>query len=66
MGANIDLYFMLPTKDIYKGGGKSAELRNLSPSTVTRVTICYLRDRAFWFVQPLSACVSRTTRISLP
>lgn len=33
-------------------------LGNLSPSPVTRVTICYLCDRAFWFAQPLNASVS--------
>lgn len=44
MGANIDLYFMLPTKDICKGGGKSAELRNLSPSTVTRLSVTYVTE----------------------
>lgn len=56
-----NIYFTLPTKVMCKGGGRSAELGNPSPFPVTGVTICYLCDRGFWFVMPLSACVSRTT-----
>lgn len=60
---NTCLCFRWLRKDICKGGGKPARVGDLNLSPVTRADYLLLMwQRGFWFVQPISVCVSWTIR----
>lgn len=61
--ANTCLCFRWPQKDMCKGGRKPAGVGDLNLSPVTRAGyLIVMWQRGFWFVLPLSACVSWTIR----